>query len=233
MTAGTGAPAEQPRPALQAIAALGMDAGQLRMMSAVHEAGHAIAAGTVGFTVAQARVGDPATTRCGVEVDLSCYAGEIIPLPDLLAMKAAGYQAAFIWLQRRGGVDGHALPYDFALKTLAGDDIGWCLDICGQLLRPDLSMQDGMEGAWRILTCRRGAVLHLAEALVGRGVLAGADLLPYLTADPVQHAEAVSSYRAWRRRTSDLWRRQPGKPAEVWLREPAGRNETGDSPAAG
>lgn len=230
MTAGTGAAAEQPRSVFQAIAALDMDAGQLRMMSAVHESGHAIAAGTVGFTVAQARAGDPATTRCGVEVDLSCYAGETIPLPDLLAMKAAGYQAAFIWLQDGGG---HALPYDFALKTLAGDDISWCLDICGQLLRPDLSMQDGIEGAWRILTCRWGAVLHLAEALAGRGVLAGADLLPYLTADPVQHAEAVGSYRAWRRRTSELWRQQPGKPAEVWLREPAGRNETGDPPAAG
>jgi len=108
----------------------------------------------------------------GVEVDLSCYAGRVIPVPDLLAMKAAGYQAALIWLQGRG-IDGSTPPYDLARDTLADHDISWCLDTCRRFCRPDLSMQDGIKGAWRILACQWGAVLRLADALASRGVLAG------------------------------------------------------------
>ena len=229
MTADTGALAERRRLALQVAAALGMDLRQLRPVAAVHEAGHAIVAATVGFTVSQAWVGDPAEIGCdidGVEVDLSSYAGLRIPLPDLLAMKAAGYQATFTWLQGLG-VDGNAPPYDRALNTLAGHDISYCLDTCRQLGRPDLSMQDGLEGARRILALRWDAVIGLADALASQGVLAEAGLQPYLTAGPAHHAEAASSYRAWRHLTNDLWRQQPGKPAEVWLSESAGNQETG------
>lgn len=165
----------------------------------------------------------------GVEVDLSCYAGRVIPVPDLLAMKAAGYQAALIWLQGRG-IDGSTPPYDLARDTLADHDISWCLDTCRRFCRPDLSMQDGIKGAWRILACQWGAVLRLADALASCGVLAGADGQPYLAADSAQYAAAIGSYRAWRHWTSDRCRRQPGKPAGVWLRESGGHREADDLP---
>jgi hypothetical protein len=205
-----------------------MDPPRLRMLSGVHEAGHAIAAATMGFTVTQMRVSDPAmigSGEDGTEVSLGRYSGKPVPLPDLLTMKAAGYQASFIWLQGRG-IDGDTPPYDRALNTLAGHDISWCLDICRQFRRPDLTMQDGIEGAWHILTSRWPAVLRLAYVLAARGAMTGGDLQPYVAAGPEGCAAAISSYRAWRTRTSDLWRRQPGKPGEVRLDDPAGESGT-------
>jgi hypothetical protein len=198
-------------------AAFGRDPRLLRMIAAVHEAGHAVVAATVGFEVIQARVGDPAAAdedADGVTVDVSCYGDRPVPLPDQLAGAAAGLQANSTWLFA-AGLDANQPPYDMALNVLAGPDKAWCLGTSRQAGRPWLTMQHGIEGAWWILTRRWPAVLALADSLASRGTLAGPDLEPYLSADPAQHADAISSYDAWRRRTSHLWRRDPGQPAEA------------------
>jgi hypothetical protein len=198
-------------------AAFGTDPRQLRSIAAVHEAGHAVVAATVGFEVIQARVCDPAAggeDHDGVTVDVSCYGDRPVPLPDLLAGAAAGLQANCTWLCD-GGLDPNQPPYDIALNVLAGPDKAWCLGTSGQAGRPWLTMQHGIEGAWWILTRRWPAVLALAGSLASRGTLAGPDLEPYLFADPAQRADAIRSYEAWRRRTSRLWQRDPGHAAEA------------------
>jgi hypothetical protein len=110
------------------------------------------------------------------------------------------------------GIDAADWPYDVALNFLASCDINSCLHTCRRLGRPDLSMQDGIEGAWCILTCRWQAVLQLAYRLTCRGVLAGADLQSCLAEDPAQREAAASSYRDWCRRTGHLWQRRAAAP---------------------
>ena len=214
------------------IAAFGAEPRRLRQAGAVHEAGHALVAATTGFTVTRVHAGDPAVTGGGhgaTEVDTSGYGDRPVPLPDLLAGLAAGVQATCTWLCGCD-IDPNQPPYDSALNVMAGPDVAECQDICRQVGRPWLTMQHGMEGAWWILTRRWPAVLSLANVLTARGTLAGADLQPFLSADPAGYAEAISAYGDWRRRTSHLWRPQPGEPTEVLLSETDGRQDAGRRP---
>jgi hypothetical protein len=201
----TASPAVQRRLAAEVTAALGMEPRLLRLISAVHEAGHAIVGVTVGFEVTEARVESlDVIGTGGDEVTADFGTGWDVPLSDLLTWKAAGYEASFIWLQGRG-IDGAEEPYDFALNTLAGDDINSSLAACRRTGMPHLTMQYGIEGAALILTHRWRAVLMLAYALARRGVLAGDDLVPYLAADFRQYLAAGRAYQAWVRQTSHLW----------------------------
>jgi hypothetical protein len=122
MTVGPGT-SEQRRLAAEVTAALGMKPRLLRLITAVHEAGHAIVGVTVGFEVTEARVESLDVIGVGgdeITVDFDPWRD--VPLSDVLSLKAAGFQASFIWLQGRG-IDGAEEPYDFALNTLAGGDI--------------------------------------------------------------------------------------------------------------
>ena len=198
------------QPAPEVTAAFGAKAQRL-LAAAVHEAGHAVVAETAGAAVTRAGVCQCIAADCdgkGTEIDLRS-GEEDVPLSDLLAVGAAGYLATHIWLQS-GGIDGTKPPYDAALSFMAGDDIRYCLDICRQRGRPDLGMHHGIEGARAILVCRWQAVSQLSYSLSVHGVLAGAELHPYLSSDPVQRGEAVSSYRAWQHRTRQLWQQKPG-----------------------
>ena len=210
MTAGT---AEQWRLAAEVTAALGMEPRQLRLISAVHEAGQAIVGATVGFEVAEARAGTVEEIGSN-EVTIDFGHGQDVPVSDLLSLKAAGYEASFIWLQGRG-IDSAEDPYDFALNTLAADDINSSRATCRKIGCPDLTMQDGIEGAALILTHRWRAVLRLAYKLARCGALAGDDLVPYLGADLPQYLAAVRAYQAWQQRTGHLWRRD-ADPTAAW-----------------
>jgi hypothetical protein len=202
----TAAANAQRRLAGEAAAALGLEPRLLRLIAAVHEAGHAIAGATVGFDITAARAGTiEAADANRVTADFG--AGRDVPLSSLLTWKAAGYQASFTWLQGRG-IDGAQPPYDFALNTLAADDINSSLAACRRLGMPHLTMQHGIEGAAWILTHRWRAVLRLTYALTRRGHLAGGDLVPYLADDFPQYREAIRAHESWRQRTAHLWLRQ-------------------------
>ena len=54
---------------------------------------------------------------------------------------------------------------------MAGEDKAYGNSLCQRLGKPDLGMQDGIEGAARILKVRWHAVLSLAYALASRGAL--------------------------------------------------------------
>jgi hypothetical protein len=136
-----------------------MEPRLLRLLTAVHEAGHAIAGQTAGLTVTAARVASAGTTGlCGgcVDIDSGGYHRPVIPLPHLLAFQAAGFQASFLWLEGRG-INGNEDPYSSALNALAGGDKSWCSSLCRDLGKPGLGMQDGIEGAARILKARQTA----------------------------------------------------------------------------
>lgn len=210
MTATACACAERQAPATELTTAFGEDPRRLRLVAAVYIAGQVVVATTAGLAVTRAGVCDCVAADCadrGVELDLVFP----VPLPHVLAGAAAGYQATFLWLQS-GGIEAADWPYDVALNFLAACDIISCRDTCRRLGRQDLSMQDGVDGACCILTCRWYAVLKLAYWLAERGVLAGADLQSCLAADPAQRASAASSYQAWRRRTRHLWQRCAATP---------------------
>lgn len=202
--------ATQAKPAPEVVAAFGTDS-QRDLAAAVHEAGHAIVAHTAGAAVTKTGVCRCTTADCsdkGTEIDFR-VSEQDVSLPDLLAVGSAGFLATHIWLQS-GGTDGTRPPYDNALSFMASDDIGYCRDICRQRGRPDLGMQDGIEGAREILVRRWQAVLQLSYAVSVHGVLAGVELDPYLTSDPAQRAEAVGIYRAWQHRASHLWEQTAG-----------------------
>lgn len=211
MTAAACGHAERQVPASELTTAFGEDPQWLRLIAAVYIAGQVVVATTAGLAVTRAGVCDCAAADCadrGVELDLTVP----VPLSHVLAGAAAGYQATFLWLQS-GGIEAADWPYDVALNFLATRDINSCRDTCRRLGRQDLSMQDGIEGAGCILTCRWYAVLQLAYWLAERGVLGGAALESCLAADPAQRAEAASSYQAWRRRTRHLWQRCAATPS--------------------
>jgi hypothetical protein len=215
MTAAACAHAERQAPAAELTTAFGADPQRLRLIAAVYTGGQVVAAATVGLAVTRAGVCDCAAAGCGnrgVEVDFTGFAGRPVPLPDVLAGAAAGLQATFTWLES-GGIDAADWPYDVALNFLAACDINSCLRTCRRLGRSDLSVQDGIEGAWCILACRWQTVLQLSYRLASRGVLAGPGLRSCLTADPARHAAAASSYHEWRRRTRHLWQRCAATPS--------------------
>jgi hypothetical protein len=203
MTAATDA---QRRLAAEAAAALGLEPRLLRLIAAVHEAGHAIAGATVGFDITAAQAGTVEAADAN-QVTADFGASQDVPLSSLLTWKAAGYQASFTWLQGRG-INGAQPPYDFALNTLAADDVNSSLAACRRLGMPHLTMQHGIEGAAWILTHRWRAVLRLAYALTRLGTLDGDDLLPYLAGDFPQYRAAIRAHDSWRQRTAHLWLRR-------------------------
>lgn len=189
------------------VASLGMEPRLLRLQAAVHEAGHAIVGYTAGLDVAEARVTSPAASGLHggcTDIPAGSYHGPSIPLPHVLAFWAAGFQATFLWLEGRG-IDGNEDPHSLVLNAMAGDDKAYCSSLCRKLGKPDLGMQDGIEGAARILKARWHAVLGLAYALASHGTLSGNALQPYLTAGPHQHLLGVRSYRTWLDRTAPMW----------------------------
>jgi hypothetical protein len=213
--ATTCARGERQEPAAELTTAFGEDPQRLRLIAAVYVAGQVVTAATVGLAVTRAGVCECAAADCGdrgVEVDFTGFGGRPGPLPHLLAGAAGGFQATSLWLQS-GGIDAADWPYDVALNFLAACDINFCLHTCRRLGRPDLSMQNGIEGAWCILTCRWHAVLQLSYRLTFQGVLARADLQSCLAADPAQRAAAANSYHEWCRRTSHLWQRRAATPS--------------------
>ncbi|MEJ8654910.1 hypothetical protein WKI65_44440 [Streptomyces sp. MS1.AVA.3] len=191
-------------------ARLGLEPRLLRLLTAVHEAGHAIVGHTVGFKVNGAFVtSTDVLGRHGgdhISVDLTPLEDDgIVPLCEVLALKMAGFQASHTWLRGRG-VPAMEQPYKTALNTLAGGDISQCYEHCNEVGMPDVSTtREALYGAAIVLKFRWRAVLRLAYALDTVGVLDEAALQPYLEADPAAHQEAADRYRAWRQRTSDLW----------------------------
>jgi hypothetical protein len=202
--------AAQAQPAPEVTAAFGTERQRL-LAAAVHEAGHTVVAETAGATVTRVGVCHCTAADCddkGAEIDFRAREQDI-PLPDLLAVGAAGYMATHIWLQS-GGIDSTTPPYDTALSFMAADDIRYCQDTCRQRGCPDLGMHHGIEGAREILVPRWQAVSQLSYSLSVHGVLARAELHPYLGSDPARRDEAVSSYRAWQHRTRHLWQPTAG-----------------------
>lgn len=191
-------------------AKLGLPPRLLRLLSAVHESGHALVAHTLDMRVTEAQVVSREFIGLGgdhILIDFSSYrrgcSSRIVPTPDLLAMKVAGFQAAFMWLQGRG-VDGTEAPYQEILNTLAGGDLNWCTDFCRTLGRPPLQSHAVEAAAW-ILSHRWREALALAYALAARGNLDEKALRPFLEAGPHRLAPARAAYAAWRERTAPLW----------------------------
>ncbi|MFG2844232.1 hypothetical protein ACGF12_13820 [Kitasatospora sp. NPDC048296] len=209
MTTGTLVPhpedAQKRRLVENASAALGLEPRLLRLLSAVHEAGHAIVAHTVGLTVTSATVTSYELIGLGgdhIALDYRAF-GDRIPLPNLLAMRVGGFQASFLWLQGRG-IDGTAEPYQEVLNCLAGGDLNWCAHACQNLL-PHAHAQDTIEIAGRILLHRWRSTLRLAYDLADVGSMDETALRTHLDADPVQGLKAMRCYRTWRDETAAHW----------------------------
>lgn len=189
---------------------LGMPPHRMRLLVAVHEAGHALVAHTAGFRVIKVRVtsrkviglhGDDVAT-----IDYEgVYPNNIVPLSDVLAISAAGFQATCMWMQGRG-LDFNTPPFKTALNIMAGGDIANSARTSRDAGDPDRTMQDGMLGAARVLKRRWHATLRLAYALTHAGELSGPELDPYLYSYPAQACAARAALAAWRRETDRLWR---------------------------
>lgn len=181
--------------------------GQKRLLSAVHEAGHAVVAHTLGFPVVGARVNSADRIGLGgdeIVLDLRVFGDQEIPLPDLMSVWAAGFQASCMWMQGRG-VDFNDPPVKTALNTLAGGDHRKCEEICRTAGAPELGIGDGLYGAAVALSRRWYTAMRLAYALAAAGALTEAQLAGRLSADPDQRSDARSTYQAWVRREPKWW----------------------------
>ncbi|MEU3566776.1 hypothetical protein [Kitasatospora sp. NPDC006786] len=179
----------------------------LRLLTAVHEAGHAIVGHTVGLHVTGATVTNAEAIGLGgdhIAVDYAAYPAPIIPLPHTLAMGVAGFQASCTWLEGRG-LDGDSEPYSTLLNLLANTDLHGCAELCRLAGLPASRTHDAVEAAGRILHHRWRATLRLAYVLTAAETMDRTALLPYLEDDPAQLQAAKEDYRVWRRDTAHLW----------------------------
>jgi hypothetical protein len=177
----------------------------VRLLSAVHEAGHAVVADTVGMGVSGMHLTDDGSLDATTTVDYRRGAGEIIPLPDMLAMRAAGFQAMFTWLDVRGLENDDRSQ---AVNYLAAGDNTWCKEMCDKLL-PGATMQDGVVPAVNILQRRWLAVMRLAYALARAGTLGHQEISELLATDAEQQSAASAWYLRWRdHETADRWYRR-------------------------
>ncbi|MEW1639300.1 hypothetical protein AB0469_35260 [Streptomyces sp. NPDC093801] len=190
-------------------ATVGLEPRLNRLLTAVHEAGHAIVGHTVGFKVAGASVVNTAVLGLEdgdrVDFDFSPFGDGEIPLSDLLAMRMAGFQATHMWLRGRGAAAG-APEFQTALNMMSSSDIVKCYEHCAQVGMPAVSTtREGLYGGALILKWRWRAVLRLAYVLARVGTLDADQLRPHLDADLRTHQGAVDAYRAWQKRTSSVW----------------------------
>ncbi|WP_331735628.1 hypothetical protein OG333_37155 (plasmid) [Streptomyces anulatus] len=214
MTSDTLTAAQKRQMAEDAALTLGLDPRLLRLLSAVHEAGHAIVAHTVGLSVTSATVTSHELIGLGgdhIALDYHAHHGRI-PLPSLLAMRVAGFQASVLWLGGRG-IDGTTEPYQATLNGLAGSDLNWCADACQRLL-PHAHAQDTIEIAGRILLHRWRSTLRLAYDLAAAGSMDAVVIQPYLESDPMHALAAMRSYRIWREATAAHWAERPAVPSQ-------------------
>jgi hypothetical protein len=195
--------------ARNATAQLGLEPRLLRLLTAVHEAGHAIVGSTLGFDVSAIKVSSRNILglRNHDHISLELHVGQEIRLPDELSLYMAGFQAACFWLNGRGirAMD-PGLPYKTALNCLAGGDINKCHDLCDQWGMPAVATtNEGVRGAAHVLKYRWRAVLQLAYTVDRVGCLWGTELQSYLDADPSTRRESLTAYEEWLKATADLW----------------------------
>jgi hypothetical protein len=169
-----------------------------RLLSAVHEAGHAIVAHTVDVRVRYAEVTSYEYLGVGNDhINISMPDGRPIPLAELLVIRAAGFQASYMWLRSRGFRDVDTLNQ--ALSMLAAGDIADCTVDCQRAGRPELGMQDGIDVAAEILQRRWPSVLRLGYELARTGTMDEAQLWPVLLADQgAATRSARDEFRRWR-----------------------------------
>jgi len=189
----------------QARELLGFSPENIRLISAVHEAGHAVVGHTLGMVIERAHLTDDGSLDGHVTVDYGYGPGKIVPLPDLLTLRAAGFQAMFTWLEDRQLLSDRRTE---AINYLAAGDIEWCIATCRDLGMGSVTMQDGIEPAVRILRHRWPTVLRMAYVLAKAGSLAEHEVEPLLLCDPQRRLIALGGYRRWR----------DGGTAERWYR---------------
>ncbi|MGR7000774.1 hypothetical protein ACU686_26440 [Yinghuangia aomiensis] len=196
MTAGPSAELQHALSA-EAMGLLGLTPRTARLLSAVHEAGHAVVADTVGLRVARARVASAAHIGVGGDhVDVETRDGADVPPGAHLVVLAAGFQASYTWAVGRGYTDPAKL--NRALNILNGGDRGAVDALRERHGRPDIHIQQGTEPAMRILTRRWSTVLRIAYALARAGELDERALFAHLVAGPAElQAAARRVWREW------------------------------------
>ena len=194
--------------AVEALELLALPARQVRLLTAIHEAGHAVVGHTLNMPIERIVLTDDGTLDAHTTIPASYgyAAGETVPLPDLLTLRAAGFQAMFQWLDSR---ELETADRNKAINYLAAGDNTWCKDFCAELAH-DATMQDGVIPAGRILLCRWPTVMRMAYALAAAGSLDLFEITQLLWADRQGCTESAERYRRWRdEETAARWYRQP------------------------
>ncbi|MEV0237515.1 hypothetical protein [Nonomuraea sp. NPDC050786] len=180
----------------------------LRLLSAVHEAGHAVVAQTLGMwvwevhVVSHERIG-MGGDRCQIREDM-----DALPTVDYVAMLLAGAQASGLWFIGRGRDPRKDPDLTHRLNNLAGTDLEevWarCQTLGMSKEEATPKVQATIRAANIILQHRWIDVLGLAYAVARRGSLVGQELFPYLHR-PAREVEAREAYRVWQEENADLW----------------------------
>lgn len=187
---------------------LGLPPRLLRLLSAVHEAGHAVVAQTLGMWVGEVHVvshehigmgGD----RCQIREDL-----DALPTMDYVTMLLAGAQASGLWFIGRGRDPREDPDLTLRLNNLAGTDLDEIWARCQALgmtkEEATPKVQATIRAANTILQKRWIDVLSMAYVLARRGSLVGQEMWPYLHR-PAREVEAREAYRVWQEENTDLW----------------------------
>lgn len=182
----------------EVVATLGLDRRSSRLLSAVHEAGHAVVAHAVGAWATNVAVADGEQLGLGGNyTEVEMLGGGEVPLPEGLAILAAGIQTTYYWLRGRGFTDMAMLTR--VLNLLAAGDHDATTVLCERWGRPDLDLEAGIWPASEIVIRRWPTVLRIGYHLARVGTMNGSELLPHLCSSPYsEFVEAREVFRKWR-----------------------------------
>ena len=125
----------------EVIELLGLDRRRIRLLTAIHEAGHAVVANTVGALVISANVTSDEQIGIGDDyTHLDMPGGVEIPFPEYLTILAAGFQASYFWMEARGFGDTATL--NKALNLLRASDWNTAKRLCQRWNRPTVASRE-------------------------------------------------------------------------------------------
>lgn len=190
-------------------AVLALPPRQLRLLTAVHEAGHAVAAHTMGMVVMEAHV--DTYDRIGLGYDHVAYKWENGHRgPMLLASHMAGLAASYVFMQGRGW-DPRDQDLADALSSLASGDIHQArehvAEVTGRPYGDTLdTVQRVMEPLTSLIRARWLDVVRLGYALARHGHLDQDALRVYLGRNMTGAVDAMDAYQGWTTANSHLFR---------------------------
>ncbi|WP_331757732.1 hypothetical protein [Nocardia sp. NBC_01388] len=190
------------------LALLGVHPRHVRLLTAVHEAGHAVVADSVGAHVdsvtvlSDGHLTDPRGGNDHAQVEFPGAASADEVFAEYLTVLTAGFQSQYMWLTRSRGVT-YTDQVQTGLSWLAAGDIHPANALRERCGRQDVEFVHAQAIAGMILRTRWSTLLRLAYHLNRTGYASQKDLQGYLMVNPQVRTKCLAYFRAWKDQVED------------------------------